>query len=70
MDRFPVRNAKRALARSPLIERNRGSDAEQIGKAQDTGHLRARVIHDANFVCGDSRHRIVPPGQNFDPSGN
>jgi hypothetical protein len=70
MDRFPVRNAKRALARSPLIERNRGSDAEQIGKAQDTGHLRARVIHDANFVCGDSSHRIVPPGQNFDPSGN
>jgi hypothetical protein len=27
-----------------LIERNRGSDAEQIGKAQDTGHLRARVM--------------------------
>jgi hypothetical protein len=28
------------------------------------------VMHDANFVCGDSRHRSVPPGQNFDPSGN
>jgi hypothetical protein len=31
IDRFPVRNAKRGLARSPLIERNRGGDAEQIG---------------------------------------
>jgi hypothetical protein len=31
IDRPPMRNAKRGLARSPLIERNRGSDAEQIG---------------------------------------
>jgi hypothetical protein len=70
MERLPMRNAKWALARSPLIERNRGSDAEQIGKAQDTGHLRAGVMHDANFVSSACRHRIVPPGQNFDPSGN
>jgi hypothetical protein len=34
------------------------------------GHLRARVMHDANFVCGDSRRRIVPPGQNVDPPDN
>jgi hypothetical protein len=39
MDRFPARNAKRALARTPLIERNRESGAEQIGEAQDTGRL-------------------------------
>jgi hypothetical protein len=65
-----VRNAKRALAGSQLIERNRGSDAEQIGKAQDTGRLRARIMHDANFVCSACRHRIVAPGQNFDASGN
>jgi hypothetical protein len=58
------------LARSPLIERNRRSDAEQIGKALNTGHLRASVVHDADFVCETSRHRFVPIGQNFDPSGN
>jgi len=69
MDRLPVRNAKR-VTRSPLIERNSGSDAEQIGEAQDTCHLRARVMYDANFVRGVSGHRIVPPGQNFDPFGN
>src|SRR5438105_4150771 len=61
MERLPMRDAKWALARSPLIERNRGSDAEQIGKAQDTGHLRARIIHDANFVCSARRHRLSLP---------
>jgi hypothetical protein len=70
MERLPMRDTKWALARSALIERNRGSDAEQIGEAQDTGHLRARIMHDANFVCSACRHRIVPPGQNFDASGN
>src|SRR5229473_6351811 len=70
MERLPMRNTKWALARSPLIERNRGSDAEQIGKAQDTGHLRARIMHDANFVCRACRHRIVTPDQDFDPFGN
>src|SRR5258705_9256204 len=66
IERLPMRNTKWALARSLLIERNRGSDAKQIGKAQDTGRLCARIMHDANFVCSDCRHRIVPPGQNFD----
>ena len=51
MERLPVRNTKWAPPRSPLIDRNRGSDAEQIGQTQDTGHLRARIMHDANFVC-------------------
>jgi hypothetical protein len=60
-----VRNAKR-----PLIERNPGSDAEQIGEAQDACHLRARVIYNANFVCGVFGHPIVPPDQHFDPFGN
>jgi hypothetical protein len=60
-----VRNAKR-----PLIERNPGSDAEQIGEAQDACHLRARVIYNANFVCGFFEHPIVPPDQHFDPFGN
>jgi hypothetical protein len=50
--------------------RNAGSDAEQIGEAKDTCHLRASVMYDADFVCGVSRHRIVPLGQNFDPFGN
>jgi hypothetical protein len=50
MDRLPMRNTKWGLARSPLIERNLGSDTEQIGKAQDTGLLRARIMNDANFV--------------------
>jgi hypothetical protein len=58
------------VTRSPLIERSPGSDAEQIGEAQDTCHLRARVMYDANFVCGVCGHRIVSPGQNFDPFGN
>jgi hypothetical protein len=68
VDWFPVRNAKRGLAGLLLIERNRGSDVEQISKAQDAGYLGARVMHDPDFVCGT--HHIVPPGQNFDPSGN
>src|SRR6202047_600578 len=63
MERLPVRNTKWAPPRSPLIDRNRGSDAEQIGQTQDTGHLRARIMHDANFVCSACRHRVVPPGQ-------
>ena len=67
---LPVRNAKRALVRSPLIERNSGSGAEQIGKAQDTGHLCAGVMHNANFVFGTSRHCSVTPGPNFVPSGD
>src|SRR5208282_6307923 len=49
MERLPMRNTKWGLARSPLIERNRRSDAEQIGKAQDTGLLCARILNDANF---------------------
>src|ERR1700732_101751 len=60
MERLPMRNAKWALARSSLIERNRGGDAEQIGLQQDTGHLCASVMYDANFVCGTSRHRFSP----------
>jgi hypothetical protein len=51
-----------------LIERNRASDTEQIGKAQGT--CRAELMHDAIFLCGNSKHCIVRPGQNFDPSGN
>src|SRR4029077_8923436 len=63
MERLPVRNTKWAPPRSPLIDRNRGSDAEQIGQTQDTGHLRARIMHDANFVCSACGHCVVPPGQ-------
>jgi hypothetical protein len=33
-------------------------------------HLRARVIYNANFVCGVFGHPIVPPDQHFDPFGN
>jgi hypothetical protein len=33
MQRLPMRNTKWSLVRPPLIERNLGSDAEQIGKA-------------------------------------
>src|SRR6516164_365800 len=60
--RLPMRNTKLALTRSPLIERNRGSGAEHIGKARDTSQLRARIIHDANFVFSACRHRSVNPG--------
>ena len=46
-----MRDTKWVLARLPLIDRNPGSDAEQIGKAQNTGHLRARIMHDAKISC-------------------
>jgi hypothetical protein len=45
-----MRNTELA-PRLPLVERNRGRNAEHIGKAQDTGDLRARKMHDPNFVC-------------------
>lgn len=70
IERLPVRDTKWAPPRSPLIDRNRGSDAEQIGQTQDTGDLRARIMHDAYFVWSACRHRIVPLGKNFDASGN
>ena len=51
-----MRHTKRPSAGSPLGERNHGSNAEQIGKTQDAGLLRARISHKANFVCRASRH--------------
>lgn len=50
VDRLPVGNAKRDFARSPLVERRRGGDPEQIGEAQDTSRLCAGEIDDA-FSC-------------------
>jgi hypothetical protein len=57
-----VRHAKRAWSGSPLIEGNPGGDTEYIGEAQNAGHLRAGVIHDANLVRADFGHCVVPLG--------
>src|SRR6476660_1623973 len=55
MRRLPVRDAKRDLIMSLLIECNASGDAEQVRETVNRGRLHSGVNHNPNFIS--CRHR-------------